>query len=182
MLSKALAAARVPPRFVWGSDPRDVAEAVLAVALEAAAQEGFEVPDQVKGEEGLRHVISDLFSALQKLATNFNEGGAGSSGDRPSSRGGAPSAGRGGMAVDVKPVNDFERAMQGAAPLGAPVLLNLASSRGKNADRESWANRVASAGETSPATRPWTASASLWPTASPVRASVLNSTPPWPLR
>jgi hypothetical protein len=56
-------------------------------------------------------------------------------------------AGRGAMAVDVKPVNDFERTMQGAAPLGAPVLLSLASSRGRNSDREAWAGRVASSGE-----------------------------------
>ena len=57
MLSKALAAAHVPPRFVWGADPRDVAEAVLAVALEAAAPEGFKVPDQVRGEEGFRAAL-----------------------------------------------------------------------------------------------------------------------------
>jgi uncharacterized Fe-S cluster protein YjdI len=146
VLSKALSAARVPLRLCWGADPCEVTEAVLSVALEAAASEGFALPAHVEGEPGLRRVIAELFTSLQRIAALYNEGPGAAHGSM--GRGTTHYAQqRGSMAVDVKPATDFDRTMQGAAPLGAPVLLNLATSRGKHADREAWSTRVASAGE-----------------------------------
>ena len=140
-LAQALATAKVPTRQVWGTDTRDVAEAVLAVAIAAVrSQEEFEIARPSNGEQGLRSIITRLLDGLQRVAAGRAEGepglGSGSAGSR----------GRADYGQLAKPQDDFERSIAGKAPVGPAVSGALAGKASSGARRE-WAARVSAAGD-----------------------------------
>ena len=121
MLLKALAIAKVPKREVWGSDVKDVAEAALAVSLEAVKKV---IPDYafkrpIDGKAGLKLAIGELLRNLQQLAMTGGEPVHTTHGEslrRPSAAG---------AAYDAKPTNEFERGIAGWARVGPKVATVL---------------------------------------------------------
>ena len=118
---EALRISGVSTRMSWGDDPRDPAEAALAVAVDKIRQAGGDTPQRPNSREGIGRLVNTLMSKIHDLPVSTGASGMHAQSD--GARDGRLLA----AIASNRPVDETDRAFFRTAPVGPSVIHRLSA-------------------------------------------------------